>query len=105
MENENKYALLVDADNIAPKYLDIILSEAKEFGTISIRRIYGDWTDNSKSSWKETLLENSITPIQQYTYTKGKNSSDSAMIIDAMDILYGNNVDGFILAVILQGLP
>ena len=98
MENENKYALLVDADNIAPRYLDIILSEAKEFGTISIRRIYGDWTDNSKSSWKETLLENSITPIQQYTYTKGKNSSDSAMIIDAMDILYGNNVDGFILA-------
>lgn len=97
MDNEKKYALLIDADNISPKYIDIILSESKEFGLISIRRIYGDWTDVTKSSWKEILLESSITPIQQYTYTKGKNSSDSAMIIDAMDILYGNNVDGFIL--------
>ncbi|MBD5460444.1 MAG: NYN domain-containing protein [Lachnospiraceae bacterium] len=97
-DNEKMYALLIDADNISPKYLNIILSEAKEFGIISIRRIYGDWTDSSKSSWKEVLLENSITPMQQYTYTTGKNSSDSAMIIDAMDILYTNDVAGFILA-------
>lgn len=97
MNVEKKYALLIDADNIAPKYVDIILSESKEFGTISIRRIYGDWTETTKSSWKELLLESSIIPMQQYTYTKGKNSSDSAMIIDAMDILYGNDVDGFIL--------
>lgn len=97
MEREKKFALLIDADNISPKYIEIILSESKEFGSISIRRIYGDWTDVTKSSWKSILLENSITPIQQYTYTTGKNSSDSAMIIDAMDILYGDDVDGFIL--------
>ena len=98
MEKEAKYALLIDADNISPRYLSTMLSEAKEFGDITIRRIYGDWTDQSKGSWKDILLENSITPIQQYTYTSGKNSSDSAMIIDAMDILYGNDIDGFILA-------
>jgi len=98
MEKEAKYALLIDADNISPKYLNTILSEAMEFGEITIRRIYGDWTDPSKSSWKDVLLENSISPIQQYTYTTGKNSSDSAMIIDAMDILYGYEIDGFIIA-------
>lgn len=97
MEKENRYALLIDADNISPKYLDTIVSESKELGIIGIRRIYGDWTDVSKSTWKKSLLENSMTPIQQYTYTTGKNSSDSAMIIDAMDILYGNDVEGFIL--------
>lgn len=97
MVDEKNYALLIDADNIAPKYIAIILSESKEFGAIGIRRIYGDWTDPTKSSWKDALLESSIIPIQQYTYTKGKNSSDSAMIIDAMDILYSNNIDGFIL--------
>ena len=94
---ENKYALLIDADNISPKYLKIMLDEAKSFGIISIRRIYGDWTDEAKKSWKDELLDNSIMPIQQYSYTTGKNSSDSAMIIDAMDILYSNNVDGFII--------
>lgn len=97
-ENENRYALLIDADNISPRYMNIIISEAKEFGAVSIRRSYADWTDVAKNSWKETLLENSITPIQQYTYTSGKNASDSAMIIDAMDILYGNDVNGFIIA-------
>ena len=94
---ENKYALLIDADNISPKYLKIMLDEAKSFGIISIRRIYGDWNDEAKKSWKDELLDNSIMPIQQYSYTTGKNSSDSAMIIDAMDILYSNNVDGFII--------
>lgn len=94
---ERRYALLIDADNVAPKYLPIILEEAKSYGTVSIRRVYGDWTDSSKKSWKEQLLESSIIPLQQYSYTSGKNASDSAMIIDAMDILYTNNVDGFII--------
>lgn len=94
---ECKFALLIDADNISPKYLKIMIDEAKAFGIISIRRIYGDWTDEAKKSWKEELLDNSIIPIQQYSYTTGKNSSDSAMIIDAMDILYSSTVDGFII--------
>lgn len=98
MENDRKFALLIDADNISPKYIDIILRETVNYGIASVRRIYGDWTDNSKRSWKECLLHNSLTPIQQYSYTAGKNASDSAMIIDAMDILYGNHVDGFIIA-------
>lgn len=98
MENDKKFALLIDADNISPKYIDIILTETVNYGVASIRRIYGDWTENSKHSWKECLLRNSLTPMQQYSYTSGKNASDSAMIIDAMDILYGNHVDGFIIA-------
>lgn len=98
MDNDKKFALLIDADNISPKYIDIILTETVNYGVASVRRIYGDWTDNSKHSWKECLLQNSLTPVQQYSYTTGKNSSDSAMIIDAMDILYGNHVDGFIIA-------
>lgn len=98
MENEKKYALLIDADNISPKYVGAILKEGKAFGNVNVRRIYGDWTETEKSSWKKCLLENSITPIQQYSYTTGKNASDSAMIIDAMDILYTMHVDGFILA-------
>ena len=98
MENDKRFALLIDADNISPKYIDIILTETVNYGIASVRRIYGDWTDNSKHSWKECLLQNSLTPVQQYSYTTGKNASDSAMIIDAMDILYGNHVDGFIIA-------
>ncbi len=98
MAEEKKFALLIDADNVSPKYLDVMLSEAKSYGTVSIRRAYGDWTDNQKKTWKKNLLENSIIPIQQFSYTIGKNSSDSSMIIDAMDILYTNDVDGFILA-------
>lgn len=98
MENDKRFALLIDADNISPKYIDIILTETVNYGIASVRRIYGDWTDTSKHSWKECLLRNSLTPVQQYSYTTGKNASDSAMIIDAMDILYGNHVDGFIIA-------
>ncbi len=98
MNKENKFALLIDADNISPKYIEIIVRETEAYGIASIRRIYGDWTDLSKSTWKNCLLDNSLSPIQQYNYTTGKNSSDSAMIIDAMDILYENNVDGFIIA-------
>lgn len=97
MDNERKFALLIDADNISPKYLMVMLAEAKRYGNVTIRRIYGDWTDNSKKTWKDNLLDYSIVPIQQYSYTTGKNSSDSAMIIDAMDILYSNVIDGFIL--------
>jgi len=98
MDREEKYALLIDADNISPKYIEIIVRETEMYGIASIRRIYGDWTDKSKSSWKECLLDQSLSPIQQYSYTTGKNSSDSAMIIDAMDILYTGEVDGFIIA-------
>ncbi len=97
-KEERKFALLIDADNVSPKYLNVMLSEAKSYGTVSIRRAYGDWTDNQKKTWKKMLLENSIIPIQQFSYTIGKNSSDSSMIIDAMDILYTDDVDGFILA-------
>lgn len=95
---DRKLALLIDADNISPNYMNIMLSEAKSYGTVSVRRIYGDWTSSGKNSWKSVMLDNSLTPIQQYSYTYGKNASDSAMIIDAMDILYAGHVDGFILA-------
>ena len=78
MDNERKFALLIDADNISPKYLMVMLAEAKRYGNVTIRRIYGDWTDNSKKTWKDNLLDYSIVPIQQYSYTTGKNSSDSA---------------------------
>lgn len=97
MNDEKKYALLIDADNVSSKYIEIVTKEAQTLGNVTIRRIYGDWTSSSKNSWKDSLLENSLTPIQQYSYTVGKNSSDSAMIIDAMDILYTNDVDGFII--------
>ena len=97
MSDEKRYALLIDADNVSSKYLDIVTKEAQTLGNVTIRRIYGDWTSNSKNAWKDSLLESSLTPIQQYSYTVGKNSSDSAMIIDAMDILYTNDVDGFII--------
>lgn len=98
MDIEKKFALLIDADNISPKYLSVMLDEARRYGDINIRRIYGDWTDVGKKTWKDILLDNSIIPIQQYSYTTGKNASDSAMIIDAMDILYSNAIDGFIIA-------
>lgn len=97
MNEEKKYALLIDADNVSSKYIEIVTKEAQTLGNVTIRRIYGDWTSNQKNSWKESLLENALSPIQQYSYTVGKNSSDSAMIIDAMDILYTNDVDGFII--------
>ncbi|WP_459129510.1 NYN domain-containing protein [Guggenheimella bovis] len=93
--NELKFALLIDAENISSRYVRIILDEIASFGVVTYRRIYGDWTSLVHSSWKEVLLEYSITPIQQYSYTSGKNNSDSALIIDAMDILYSGDVDGF----------
>lgn len=95
MENDRKIAVLIDADNVSQKYIQYILDEIVNHGTPTYKRIYGDWTKPQLASWKELLLEYSITPIQQYSYTTGKNATDSALIIDAMDILYSKNVDGF----------
>lgn len=96
--NELRLAVLIDADNAPRTALKEILGECVKYGTPTIKRIYGDWTMNNMDSWKPLLLENAIIPIQQYGYTTGKNSTDSAMIIDAMDILYAGNVEGFCLA-------
>lgn len=91
---DKRFAVLIDSDNISQKYCEYILNEITEYGIATYKRIYGDWT-NPYTSWKDMLLKYSITPIQQYSYTIGKNATDSAMIIDAMDILYTNHVDGF----------
>ncbi len=90
-----RLAVLIDAENVPYKNIRGILEEVTKYGTPTIKRIYGDWTKATLSGWKNSLLENAITPIQQYSYTSGKNSSDSALIIDAMDILYSEKVDGF----------
>ncbi len=95
MANDNRFAVLIDADNISPKYIRVILDEISNDGIVTYKRIYGDWTNPALVSWKPSLLDHSVIPIQQYGYTTGKNSTDSAMIIDAMDILYSGNVDGF----------
>ena len=95
MEEEKKYAVLIDADNVSKKYIKSILEEVSNFGVATYKRIYGDWTKNN--GWKDSLLDHSIIPVQQYSYTTGKNATDSAMIIDAMDILYSGNVEGFCL--------
>ncbi len=95
MENDRKIAVLIDADNVSQKYIQYILDEIVNHGIPTYKRIYGDWTKPQLASWKEVLLEYSISPIQQYSYTTGKNATDSALIIDAMDILYSKNVDGF----------
>lgn len=93
--NDTTIALLIDGDNAAPKRLRAILEEVSKTGTITIRRIYGDWTTLGMSGWKDLLNSNAIQPVQQFAYTKGKNSTDSALIIDAMDILHGELVDAF----------
>lgn len=92
---EKRFALLIDSDNVSAKYIKDINEELTQYGNITYKRIYGDWTRQDKNSWRKVLLEYAITPIQQYSYTFGKNSTDSAMIIDAMDILYSGNVEGF----------
>ena len=96
-QTERKFAVLIDADNVSPKYIKYILDEVSDMGVATYKRIYGDWTDHTKRGWKETILEWSVNPIQQYSYTFGKNATDSAMIIDAMDILYSGKVQGFCL--------
>ncbi len=98
MTNEGKViALLIDAENVSPKFIKTILNEVSLYGTPAYKRIYGDWTSNEMGAWKKVLHEHNISPMQQFSYTQGKNASDSAMIIDAMDILYAKNVDGFCL--------
>jgi uncharacterized LabA/DUF88 family protein len=90
-------AVLIDADNAQPSITEGLLSEVAKYGIASVKRIYGDWTTPSLSGWKSVLLEHSIQPVQQFGYTVGKNATDSAMIIDAMDLLYTNRFDGFCL--------
>ena len=97
MIKDTKIAVLIDGDNIPSKYISEMMEEITKYGTPTIKRIYGDWTKPHLSKWKNVLLENAITPIQQYGYTTGKNATDSAMIIDAMDILYSEKVNGFCL--------
>lgn len=93
--NDLRLAVLIDADNIPYSNVKGMLEEIAKYGTPTFKRIYGDWTKPTISGWKSVLLENAITPVQQYSYTKGKNSTDSALIIDGMDILYSGKVDGF----------
>ncbi|MBI9039035.1 MAG: NYN domain-containing protein [Bacteroidales bacterium] len=90
-----KLAVLIDGDNIPSAYVKEMMEEIAKYGNPTIKRIYGDWTNPKLAKWKNVLLENAITPIQQYGYTTGKNATDSAMIIDAMDILYSEQVNGF----------
>ena len=96
-ERDLRLAVLIDADNAPRSALGDVMAEVAVYGTPTIKRIYGDWTTPNLASRKPLLLENAITPVQQYGYTTGKNSTDSAMIIDAMDILYTGQVDGFVL--------
>lgn len=92
---EQRIAVLIDAENVPYSNIGGVLLELTRYGTPTIKRIYGDWTRQSSSGWKNQLLEHAITPVQQYSYTQGKNSSDSAMIIDAMDLLYEGNAESF----------
>ena len=97
MDNNLNLAVLIDGDNIPSAYIGEMIEEITKYGNPTIKRIYGDWTRPGLTKWKNLLLENAITPIQQYWYTTGKNATDSAMIIDAMDILYSEKVEGFCL--------
>ncbi len=97
MNTDTRLAVLIDGDNIPSAHVKEMMEEIAKYGNPTIKRIYGDWTRPSLSRWKTLLLENAITPIQQYGYTTGKNATDSAMIIDAMDVLYSGKVDGFCL--------
>ena len=93
--NTEKLAVLIDADNAQPAIVEGLLTEIAKYGTANVKRIYGDWTAPDLKGWKQVLLQHSIQPIQQFGYTKGKNATDSAMIIDAMDLLYTDKFDGF----------
>ena len=92
---QQKFAVLIDGDNAQASLLPQILAEVSKVGLITIRRIYGDWTTTSMNQWKESLHKHAIQPVQQFMYTTGKNATDSAMIIDAMDLLHSNDVQGF----------
>ena len=95
--SQNRLAVLIDADNAQPSITEGLLSEAAKYGIASVKRVYGDWTTPSLAGWKSVLLAHSIQPVQQFRYTVGKNATDSAMIIDAMDLLYTKRFDGFCL--------
>ncbi|MFP4365319.1 MAG: NYN domain-containing protein [Spirochaetia bacterium] len=92
---QSKLAVLIDADNAQPSIIDGLMEEIAKYGIASVKRIYGDWTNTSLSGWKQVLLDYAIQPIQQFSYTSGKNSTDNAMIIDAMDLLYTEKLEGF----------
>jgi len=95
VKGTDNLAVLIDADNAQPSTVEGLLAEVAKYGTANVKRIYGNWTDDRLKGWKATLLEHSIQPMQQFAYTVGKNATDSAMIIDAMDLLYTGNFDGF----------
>ncbi|WP_018146167.1 MULTISPECIES: NYN domain-containing protein [unclassified Thioalkalivibrio] len=97
MSKDSNLAVLIDADNVQPAIVDGLLAEIAKYGTASVKRIYGDWTGPALKGWKEALLQHSIQPVQQFGYTRGKNATDSALIIDAMDLLYTGNFGGFCL--------
>ena len=95
--DELRLAVLIDADNARAQHLENLLAEIAKYGKASVRRAYGDWTSNQLNSWKNELLQHSVQPIQQFSYTVGKNATDSALIIDAMDLLHAGHLDGFCL--------
>src|SRR5262250_1673588 len=97
VEMGRRLAVLIDADNVSAAVIAPLLAEIANFGSATVRRIYGDWTTPNLGSWKQVLAEHSIVPIQQFRNTTGKNATDSAMIIDAMDLLHGSRLDGFCL--------
>jgi hypothetical protein len=92
-----RLAMLIDADNTSPKQARQLIEELARYGVLTVRRAYGDWTTQQLAGWKEQLLANAISPVQQFAYTTGKNSTDSGLIIDAMDLLYSGNVEGFVI--------
>ena len=97
VEDQRRLAVLIDADNAQPSVIEGLLAEVAKFGVAGVKRIYGDWTSTKHGQWKLCLLEHSITPIQQFAYTSGKNATDSSLIIDAMDLMYSKHLDGFCL--------
>jgi hypothetical protein len=103
--NSINIALLIDADNAQPKLLKQIIEEVSKYGKATIRRIYGDWTNTSLNSWKTSLNDFSFNPIQKFAYTTGKNSTDSSLIIDAMDILHSKKVGGFCIVSVIATIP
>jgi uncharacterized LabA/DUF88 family protein len=94
-DNASRLAVLIDADNAQPSIIEGLLAEVAKYGTAHVKRAYGDWTGTSLKGWKDQLLAQSIQPIQQFAYTRGKNATDAAMVIDAMDLLYSGRFDGF----------
>jgi hypothetical protein len=96
-DDQTRLAVLIDADNAQPSVIEGLLAEVAKFGVASVKRIYGDWTSTSHTQWKHSLLKHSISPVQQFAYTKGKNATDCTLIIDAMDLMYTRRFDGFCL--------